>query len=630
MNNKFEWSDYPEAKPIQKSFSWDDYPEAQPSEDDHTTGLGAFLRSAARFIPETEHNLMEKFGLTGGAKLNLPDFVREKKGDIQHPFAEAAGTAAIPGTGIFKGLGLGGKLLSGLLRANNIKNIGNIGEQEQQAAQQAEEAGQQHGNLQSIMKEQFGTAEPTTLRRQANEAPNKMQETSPLAQEQAPQNIVPRLANETQRNVLPEAQQATQAAKAQRQQYEEEIRKSLGAGESHDVALSDELIPALKANRQEIGRGYEQLDSELAQHNIKIPNTGNAMEINRELMALVKSEGEGVVGGRIKLTSPKAKELLKELSEIGKSKDIPADAYSRSIRSIKQLANETMQQARKVGGYNPEQRVELEGRAEELNDRAASMEKHLEEHVGDEFAPKLKHLNSRWRNEVRSLDKNKLHREIQKQEGIGGKDLAMKLRGNSPGQIHLRKMVSASPTALRNVIGRAYADNPQGLLELPAEVEQYVQKMPKLAGLRSGLRQALQAEQEAMQAEESARAQAKAAEADRKQLDKMYKQDLAAEAERQALREQNIKTREENARIEKENAKIQRDIYKKEAAIKQIKKSMENEKLSRDEHLRLKLKLNQAEKDLSVLKKILKGLGYTVLGLNGLGIVAGLTKKILG
>lgn len=626
MNSKFEWSDYPAAKPVQESFNWSDYPEAKPAEGEKTSSIGAFLRSAGRM----PHDLFTGLGVPESAMSPLPEFLKEKKGDIQHPLAETAGSVAIPGVAAFKGLGLGGKLLSGLLRANNIKNIGSIGKQEQQAGQQAEEVGQLHGNLLSRMKEQFGTAEPTTLQRQANEAPNKMQQTSHLAQEEPLQNIVPRLANETQRNLLPEAEQTTQLAKAQRQRYEEEIRKSLGAGESHDVALSDELIPALKANRQEIGRGYEQLDNELVQHNIKIPNTGNAMEINRELMALVKSEGEGVVGGRIKLTSPKAKELLKELSEIGKSKDIPADAYSRSIRSIKQLANETMQQARKVGGYNPEQRVELEGRAEELNDRAASMEKHLEEHVGDEFAPKLKHLNSRWRNEVRSLDKNKLHREIQKQEGIGGKDLALKLRGNSPGQIHLRKMVNASPTALRNVIGRSYADNPQGLLELPAEVEQYVQKMPKLVGLRSGLRQALQAEQESLQAEESARAQVKSAEADKKQLDKMYKQDLAAEAERQTLRNQNMKTHEENARIQKENMKIQRDIYKKQAAIKQIKESMENAKLSKDEHLRLKLKLSQAEKDLSVLKKILKGLGYTILGLNGLGVVTGLTKKILG
>lgn len=547
---------------------------------EQASGMGTFFRGLTH-LPAQSFNIQQQ--LTGGREVP----VLREPGDVRNPAANFLGENILPGAAGMKALGIGGKLLSGLNRANQLRKVGELGREEQAANQQSSNADEAHNNLASMLQEAFGTSKPESLQRQSNLARQNMGEleTQP---ESPPKEMYPRLGDDTQRNLLPEAERAHQQSVENRQRYEQELSRALGRGETHDVALTSELIPALRANRQEIGRGYDGLEQRMSNENVSTPNTRSTQEINKDLIETIKQGG---------LSSPEATKLVSELSEVGSNDTIPGDVYLRATRTTRQLASDAMNKARKVGGSNADERARQEEISNNLNERADQMEKHLEENVGEDVFPELRQLNSRWRNEVRSLDKNKLHRQIQADQGLSSRNLMQALRGNSLGQRHLNNMISRSPTALRNVVGRAYADNPRGLLDLPAQEEQFVQQMPGITGLREGLRRSLQQEQEALQAAESARSRATAAEENAKQLAKMFKKDLAEENAAQTVREK-------NAEIIKKIENLSKEAETKKMAAKELKDSLKNKKLKLNEKIEASMKLEKARKDLDAIKKV--------------------------
>lgn len=568
---------------------------------EQASSIGTFLRGLTH-LPAQSFNIQQQ--LTGGRKIPI---LREP-GDIRNPFANFLGENIIPGTAGIKAFGVGEKLLSGLNRANQLRKISELTREEQFANQQANYAEDAHNNLVSMLKEAFGTANPESLQRQSNLAKQRISDFE-IQPETPPKEIYPRLADETQRNLLPKAERAHKESIQNIQRYEKELSRALGLGETHDVALTEELIPALRANRQEISRGYDSLEKKMSTKNVVAPNTITSQEINNELIEIIKQG---------KLHSPEAMKLADELSNIGKNKTIPGDVYLRSTRTTRQLADEAMNRARKIGGSNPDERAKQEKISEDLNSRADAMEKHLEENVGEDVFPELRQLNSRWRSEVRSLDKNKLHRQIQADQGLSSKNLMQALRGNSLGQRHLQNMISKSPTALRNLVGRTYSDNPRGLLDLPQQEEQFVQKLPSIIGLREGLRQALQQEQESLKILESARARAKASEENAKQLAKMYEKDLSEEKAAQDIRNKNAETIKKIERLVKE-------VQEKEKSISDIKESLKNKNLKLNEKVQKSLELEMAKKDLKTIKNI----GKNIIKLGVVSIIGSTAMKTL-
>ena len=229
--------------------------------------------------------------------------------------------------------------------------------------------------------------------------------------------------------------------------------------------------PMLRANRQEISRGYNNLEQEMAHENVTIPNTRDARQLTSQLSELIRNGG---------LHSEEATNLLRELDRVGENEFIPADVYLRAYRTSEQLARQANQKAYQVGKLTDEQRQQFRDLAERYENQANQMSQHLENNVGDDVLPRLEELNSRWANEVRALDRNPFHRKLATNNPINTPNMMQALRGDARGQAFLRQTIMSHPEALRNLIGHTYAENPEGLLNVPPEEMQYIEKIALL------------------------------------------------------------------------------------------------------------------------------------------------------
>lgn len=493
------------------------------------------------------------------------------------------------------------------------------------AMKETEKAQAAQSALQEEVHGKHGASTPKSLQFKLNVAPKEYKAPTTIVPEEAPVSINPfeerteaRTAASKAEEALAKATSSKEAATEKVAGYEAALRKGLGEGKTHDVELTRKVKPALKKNQEEIGAGYKEQEAELAKKEVKITTTEEVKKAMKEADTF-----HGLLGYK------PTKEAAAEFETVSKEHVIPADVFSRNIRSIRHSAKEANQKAYQVGHISDNERLKYEGIADGLNAQADVLEAHLIKNIGNKHKLMREGLNHRWATEVRSLDKNPTFRKIQKQEGISGDDLAMALRGDAEGQQHLRNTILKDPDAVLNLLGHKYAQNPSGLVKVNEETQQYVNALPKkVKVLRENLVKAVAERDAAHAAHAKAKrghAEAKSAAAKensvQKQLKASHEEKVKQENKREADRQANIEARKKDEEINRHNKMVTEKMKSIESDMKDVKKAMENTRLNKEEHMRLNLRLKELTKNKERLKKlgaVVLTIGTAVTGYKGI------------
>jgi hypothetical protein len=598
--SKEDWSQYDKYIP-----SNEDLGHYENDQDNGTTtAFGAFGRSALKAPAQLTHTLMTALGLPAvSVEEAAPTWFKE--GDIQHPIAQTLGSVAVPYGIAGKAIGLGAKGINAYRKLQDLKNQRSYKEQLGQATQESAENENAFNDFMERLKTAYGTKDEASLLRKANQASEKANEVQDLANEPL-ENISNRLPGATGEGLIPAAEAQTEQAANEIENVGSEIRPELRHNETHDVNLQRIINPILRANRQEISRGFNNLGEELSSQNVTIPNTNTAQELTSQLTDLIKNGG---------IHSEEATNLLKELDKVGKDEVIPADVYLRSYRTAEQLSREAMNRARQVGKLTDDQRKQFEDLAERYENQANQMSQYLEENVGEDVLPRLEELKSRWANEVRALDRNPFHRKLASNNPINTPNMMQALRGDARGQAFLRQIIMNNPEALRNLIGRTYANNPEGLLTAPPEEMQYIERLPSLMRLRQRLQQAQHQHGEALTREQQVREHVRNLEAENKRIAKGFEEDVAREKGKAEAKKLHTQLKEKQKNLERD-IKINRQLREKKE--NSLKKSIELDEKVKQMNADLE-RIKNASKEIA--KLIVKG----IVGVETINIV----RKIL-
>lgn len=598
--SKEDWNQYDHYIPSNEDLSH--YESNQ--DDGSTTSFGAFGRSALKAPAQLTHTLLSALGLpVVPVEEAAPKLFKE--GDIQHPIAQTLGSIAVPYGIAGKAIGLGAKGINAYRKLQDLKNQRSYKEQLGQATQESAEDENAFNDFMERLKTAYGTKDEASLLRKANQASEKASKVQDLANEPL-ENISNRLPGATGEGLIPAAEAQTEQAANEIENVRSAIRPELRHNETHDVNLQRIVNPILRANRQQISQGYNELSQEMANHNVTIPNTSNAQELTSQLSELIRNGG---------LHSEEATNLLKELDNVGKDEVIPADVYLRSYRTAEQLARKANEKAYQVGKLTDEQRQQYRDLAERYESQAAKMSQYLEENVGKDITPRLEALNSRWANEVRALDRNPFHRKLASNNPINTPNMMQALRGDARGQAFLRQIIMNNPEALRNLIGRNYANNPEGLLTAPPEEMQYIERLPELMRMRERLQQAQHQHGEALAREQQVREHVRNLEEENKRIAKGFEEDVAREKAKAEAKKLHTQLKEKQKNLERD-IKINRQLRgKKENSLK---KSIELDEKVKQMNADLD-RIKNASKEIA--KLIIKG----VVGIETINIV----RKIL-
>ena len=553
--------------PSEKDFSQYDQPQG-------SSATGTFLRAAGR----APMDLAEYLGAPAD-KLKYPEFLHKKEGDLQHPIAEFMGHSVWPGGTLLKGFGYAGKMLSGLNRLNNIKNIGSI-EQEAENADQSYQMANENVN-------DFPSKLPS-IRNKLESIQGKQQQ---LAQEYPSEsglqnepeiNLSNRLPGATGDELVPQAQ-------AQRQSYVDQLRQHLGQQEPEpmDVQYQNAMNRDIRAGRQQIGQGYNNLKSSFEGQNVTVNRTRPLKEIQDELFSLVK-EGD--------LNSPEIKQLAEELSQ-PEQKEVPASQVLTQFRTVDKLSKNAYKKAyERSESMTEEQRNNAISQAEQYKSIAEKLSKILEKEVNPDFRSELQGLNSAWR-EHASLYKNPLARKIESGRGITGSNILDQMRGNDIGQQLLRRYTMSNPESLRSALGHTYNQNPEQLLNASPYEQQFIQQSEHLPSMITRLRNAQHNEHAAAQETERLRNESS-------RVERAFKEDIKREA-----------AKEEARKLSQQY----KDLQSKEKELNQL---LSQKKSTLKQKVELGTRLSQVRKDKEAIMKILKKIGYGVL-IAGVGVEAG-------
>lgn len=646
----------PTNKHIQKYLASDD----SQSSSFH----GAYLRR----LGNTPFTIAEKLGVP---KKNIvkPWFLETPESDVtQHPYAQDLADLSLPLGGLAKVIGLGGKIAGGLSRASKIVQQAKYADQLKSAEQADQEAGEAHTSAKSEAEANpnIRSSKPNKLAADIAEGREWQLGRSavePQMPEEPEEKVTP-LKQEPMTNLeieeenpdaLANAKSKSRLAGWTKEKHGEEIGHFLKAGDPHGVAYQDAIVAAHEKNRGEISEGYDESEAKLAKDNVKITHSGDSKALNKELLDLAaqsfnvdKGEANSRVG-RVK-SSPQMEEVAKQLQMIGKTEEINAADYARTARSVKKLGDEEYNKARVTNSsITEDQRKVFEQRGDEYYDAAEKMEKHLEKSLGDKY-PEHKEtraeLNSRWRSEVRSLDKNTFYNELRKKAGISHTNIFTKLEGSAEGQKHLRNLTTKDPKILRSALAHAYADKPELMLKTyDKHIESFINKDKGLSNMRNDYRAAHQAEQTALTEEfeakekDSARKERNKA-AKQKQTDINAKNTIArqkytAEKAREKAKSDVRKENEARKKATATHAKMDQAIDEKEAALEKIKTTMKDKTRTAAQHAQSQLEHDRIIKDISHIKRLggklgKYGAGAAILATSGYGLYTLIANALKG
>jgi chromosome segregation ATPase len=283
---------------------------------------------------------------------------------------------------------------------------------------------------------------------------------------------LPKHVEEAKANI-DSAQSSHELAKDLVNETENQLGTHLKKGIDYDVEAAQKIKNIEQANRQGIGKGYDELEKDWANRNVPIDNAKKIQSKNDELMDLIKSGGA---------RSPEANEILEELDNLKNEKSINAKDYLRAYRSVSQYAREARQKAFQPG-MNAEDRAQWEQTYNNLDNKVDEMGKTLENSVGQDEFQKLKKLNDRWRNEVVPLHKNRIFQNLS-YNGTISDNIIKSLRGTNSGNVIIRNIIKNDPELLQTVVGQRYSIKPSEILNPTNRIKEYTDLMPEMNQLR--------------------------------------------------------------------------------------------------------------------------------------------------
>ncbi len=370
-------------------------------------------------------------------------------------------------------------------------------------------------------------------------------------------------------------------------QFEDEaknqIANHLNKGAAHDVRAARMIKEKERTNRKQISSGYDELENEFSQKQIKVDNAPIIQSKNEELKSIIRS---GDLRGK------DATNLLNELDRLKKEKSVNAQDYLRAYRSASQYAREARSKAY-TPGMNAEEREEWKRKYNELDDKVHDMGKTLEESVGDQDFGKLKELNSRWRNEVVPLYKNRTFQNI-RNNGQMPSNIMNTLRGDNEGNLIIKGIIKQDPEILKNVVGQRYAAKPEGLHDIGEVEQEYVNEMPELKDLINQHKEARDLIPEA-----------------KKNLEESSK-----------FHQENIKNASEYQKNRSKVDEIQDRISKLDKNIQDLRQNSAKKNISLQEKVKIEKELDRAKSDKeNAMKKLLiiGGIGSASVGVPAIG-----------
>jgi len=386
---------------------------------------------------------------------------------------------------------------------------------------------------------------------------------------------IPSSIEESQAN-LANAEQKHKQAIMLEDQAARNISEHLNRGASHDVRVAAGIDKVVREKAGDIGKLYDQVETDLANKNITIPNTDNAKELNDQIIALIRS-------GEVK--SPEALATLERLNKVGKDEVIPARDYLAAFRTTRDYAHEARKEAYRVG-ITDEARQAAFKRAEELEHEVERMKPILEEGIGKETTDILKKANARWSSEIAPIYRNKTYNRI-KFEGTLPDNIMKTLRGTAIGRKELREIIKKDPELLKNVVGQQFAKSPSKLHDIGELEQEYVDQMPELKNL---LEQHKQTREMVPQA--------------KRQFEEAQKSHSVVEKEHKAM----IEEAEKRPGKLKEIHDLHDKIAKIDSRIAELRKSANRKNMSLPEKMKAEKELRDAINLKKKSQKSLKGM----------------------
>lgn len=409
-------------------------------------------------------------------------------GTTDQPFYTPQGAAQLAGELFTPGIGLGesivpaakliGKGVSGL--GNFVKNqlpfiraSKNLQPLEEEAAKASEVAQNAEKSENSAKFEAVASGVNPTEPAAIKDYMNNQKKLSDLHESlsETP-TITPKNVEESQANVE-KTQLEHETANKLAEDTTSAIEKHLNKGAEFDVRAANKIEEVQKGVTKEIGSGYKQLEDDFATREVPVENESQIKQKTEEMHDLIRS-GEA--------QSKEMNAVLKDLSDLSKEEPKTAKDYLHALQSVKQYAREAQKKSFKTG-MNREERTAWEQRYDELNEKADELSNTLESNINPEDATKLKSLNSRWRNEVVPLYKNKVYQGILK-NGQMPDNIVKSLRGNKSGNVLIKNIIKNDPELLKNVVGQRYARKASSIHEPNETMNEYLERMPELNSLK--------------------------------------------------------------------------------------------------------------------------------------------------
>lgn len=395
----------------------------------------------------------------------------EKPGDTLLRGVVANAPAIIPGVEALKGAG---SIASSATKIAATKGELTAAEEAAKLAEEAHAAAKAaEAETKAESKVSIGKQSPEDIQRAVNLKEAALSENNKKISEiwQRMENVTPAeiggatAAREEAEHHLNAAHEMVRASNLAADSADKNIQNYLQPTAAHDVEAARKIDAVHTANKKEISKGYDALESSFENKNIKVNNEESIKTKSSELMDLIKSN---------EARTPEAKKVIQELDDLKSGNSGNAKDYLVAYRAVSQYAREARQKAYQRG-MNAEERAEWQAKTEELDNKVDEMGKTLEESVGGEEYQKLKDLNSRWRNEVVPLEQNQIYRRLHKYKQMPA-NIANAIRGDERGNVLLQKIIQSNPDISKNIVGQ----QAKNVLSPNANLQPYMEKLPEL------------------------------------------------------------------------------------------------------------------------------------------------------
>lgn len=323
-------------------------------------------------------------------------------------------------------------------------------------------------NLKNAQDQARASGVPTTVGGSVSKLYDNQQKLNDL-QQNLTENPVPK--------TVEEAQNIHENAKNLVDETKNNLGKHLNEGTEFDVNSANRIEQIEKSNRQGISKGFDALENDWDNRQVKIDNTQKIQDKNDELMDIIKSGGA---------RSPEATDILGELENLKNEKSVSAKDYLHAYRSVSQYAREARQKAYQPG-MNQEERSQWKQKYDDLDSKVDEMGATLEDSVGKDEFEKLQKLNGRWRNEVVPLYGNNIFQRIVRKganQGTMSDNIIKSLRGKDAGNAIIKNIIKSDPELLKNVVGQRYAIKPSEVLNPNSRMKEYTDLMPEMNQFR--------------------------------------------------------------------------------------------------------------------------------------------------